>query len=63
MDEIILNQDIIMIKTNLSALNIGSYSRPECTVLEINTEGVLCYSSSADDIHKDDELNDYEQIF
>lgn len=45
-------------KTNLSA-----YSRPECTVLEINTEGVLCYSSSAGNIIKGDELTDYEQIF
>lgn len=61
--EIILNQDIIMIKTNLSALNIGSYSRPECTVLEFNNEGVLCLSSSAGNIVRGDELEDYTQIY
>lgn len=52
-----------MIKTNLSALNIGSYSRPECTVLEFNNEGVLCLSSSAGNIVRGDELEDYTQIY
>ena len=41
----------------------SSYAAPKCNILEIKTEGVLCYSSWADAIYKDDELNDYEQIF
>lgn len=46
-----------------SCMGQNSYAAPKCEILEIKTEGVLCYSSSADDIYKDDELNDYEQIF
>ena len=41
----------------------NSYAAPKCEILEIKTEGILCYSSSADGIYKNDELNDYEQIF
>ncbi len=42
------------------------YSRPECNILEIKTEGVLCLSptgSSAEDITLGGELTDYEQIY
>ena len=55
-----------MNKTNLSGcMSHGSYSSPECQVLEVKTEGVLCYSSSAENIFKNDELtnDDYSQIF
>lgn len=53
-----------MNKTNyLSCMGQSSYAAPECEILEIKTEGVLCASSWADDICKDDELDDYEQIF
>lgn len=56
-----------MIKhTTQAAMGQIPYSRPECNVLEIKTEGVLCYSltgSSADDFKPGDELTDYEQIF
>lgn len=41
----------------------NSYAAPKCNILEIKTEGVLCTSSWAENIYKDDELNDYEQIF
>ena len=55
-----------MNKTNYpSCMGQSSYAAPKCEILEIKTEGVLCYSSSADDIYKDDELtgDDYYQIF
>ena len=48
---------------NPSCMCHYSYAAPKWEILEIKTEGILCYSSSADDIYKDDELNDYEQIF
>lgn len=54
-----------MTKTNHQA---GKYCHPECNVLDIKAEGVLCYSptgSSADDITIGPALGtgDYEQIF
>lgn len=54
-----------MTKTNHQA---GKYCHPECNVLDIKAEGVLCYSptgSSADDITIGTALGteDYEQIF
>ena len=56
-----------MIKNrNRAAMGYAPYSRPECNVLDIKTEGVLCYSptgSSADDLTLGDELTDYEQIY
>ena len=55
-----------MNKTNYpSCMGQSSYAAPKCEILEIKTEGVLCYSSSADKITWGDELgdNDYEQIY
>ena len=50
-----------------SCMGQSSYAAPKCEILEIKTEGVLCYSSSADVIMRGDELfegeNGYEQIF
>lgn len=46
-----------------SCMSQSSYAAPKCEILEIKTEGVLCYSSSADGIYKGDELEDYEQIY
>ena len=42
------------------------YSSPEAFVLDIRSEGVLCYSPtgvSAEKIEWGTEINDYEQIF
>ena len=55
-----------MNKTNyLSCMCDSPYTSPKCEILEIKTEGVLCYSSSADRILKGDELENsyYEQLF
>ena len=56
-----------MIKnTKLTDRGQSPYSRPECNVLEIKTEGVLCFSpvgSTADDFTLGQEITDYEQIF
>jgi hypothetical protein len=52
--------------TKQAALGRSPYSRPECNILEIKTEGVLCFSptgSSADKLTLGDELTDYEQIY
>lgn len=52
--------------TKQDALGRSPYSRPECNILEIKTEGVLCFSptgSSADKLTVGDELTDYEQIY
>ena len=53
-----------MNKTNYSScMGQSSYAAPKCEILEIKTEGVLCYSSSAGDILVDEELDDYTQIY
>lgn len=55
-----------MIKTkNMADMDKYPYCRPECTILEIKTEGILCASSWADKITKGNELtgDDYYQIF
>lgn len=53
-----------MSKTNYpSCMGQSSYAAPKCEILEIKSEGVLCASSSAENILKGEELEDYEQIF
>lgn len=47
----------------LSCVGQSSYAVPKCYILELKTEGILCYSSWAEKILKDDELTDFEQIF
>lgn len=42
------------------------YSRPECNILEIKTEGVLCFSptgSTGENFTLGEEITDYEQIY
>ncbi len=48
-----------------SGMGQNSYAAPKCEILEIKTEGVLCASSWADKITKENELtgDDYYQIF
>lgn len=49
-----------------SCMSGSSYTSPECEILEIRTEGILCYSSSADMISQRDLIDfddDYHQIF
>lgn len=50
---------------NQADANKNLYCTPECSVLEIKTEGVLCYSSFADDIEMGDVLKEdcFEQLF
>ena len=45
--------------------NKSLYCAPECSFLDIITEGVICYSSVADDIELDDVLKEdcFEQLF
>lgn len=56
-----------MKKTNDNAImKRVSYSSPEAFVLDIRSEGVLCYSPtgvSAEDITLGNEIDHYEQIF
>ena len=56
-----------MKKTNDNAImKRVSYSSPEAFVLDIRSEGILCFSptgSSADDFTLGDEVTDYEQIY
>ncbi len=56
-----------MIKTdNHAGMKKPSYCRPECNALDINSEGVLCFSqtgSSADNLTLGEELTGFEQIF
>ena len=54
--------------TKQAALGRSPYSRPECNILEIKTEGVLYFSptgSSAEDFTLGDPIKDtdYEQIY
>lgn len=44
--------------------NKSLYCAPECCVLDIKTEGVICYSSFADDIEMGDVLKEdcFEQL-
>lgn len=50
---------------NLADMGRIPYSRPECIILEIKPEGILCYSSQAEKFVWKEELEDnyYEQIF
>ena len=55
-----------MKKTNYQAdANKNLYCTPECTILEIKTEGILCSSSWAEKFLKSEDLtnDDYSQIF
>ena len=56
-----------MIKnTKLTDRGQSPYSRPECNVLDIKTEGVLCFSPAGltgEDFTLGQEITDYEQIF
>lgn len=52
--------------TNRNGMEKHPYLSPESMILEINSEGVLCFSpsgSSADDITLGNEITDYEQIY
>lgn len=52
--------------TKQAALGRSPYSRPECNILEIKTEGVLCFSPTGltgENFTLGEEINDYEQIY
>lgn len=48
-----------------ASTNKNMYCTPECGILEIKTEGIICSSSSADKIVLGDPLTDefFDQIF